>query len=136
MIESNRKRALRVSLLALCLWASWCATISCASETRFIVIPEGQSTEAPTSALSTAEVLVPVSGDHQVHRSSGAKSATEAPVSVHKVHKHMNRRINITDRLHKFDLYIDPVCEQIINLTDKQLNKVFLQLREFSAQVS
>lgn len=64
-------------------------------------------------------------------------STTTTPiVSLHKLHKHSNKKINITDKLHKFDLYIDPVCEQLNKLTEKQLNKVQVQLKHFSQLVS
>ena len=53
-----------------------------------------------------------------------------------KIHKHSNKKINVSDRLHKFDLFVDPICEQINKLTEKQINKVHLQLKQFSQLVS
>lgn len=61
---------------------------------------------------------------------------TLSPPPTLKPHKHSSRHINVTDKLHKFDLFIDPVCEQIAKLTEKQLNKVYQQLKQFSISVS
>jgi len=61
---------------------------------------------------------------------------TGSPVAHKVVHRHSNKRINISDRLHKFDLFIDPVCEQIAKLSEKQLSKISLQLKHFSSIVS
>lgn len=63
-------------------------------------------------------------------------SVAGQPGQVHKIHRHSNRRINITDKLHKFDLFIDPVCEQIVKLSEKQLSRVYAQFKQFSAHVS
>lgn len=51
-------------------------------------------------------------------------------------HRHSIKKIGKSDKLHKFDLFIDPVCEQIARLTDKQVVKVFAQLRQFAHLVS
>lgn len=51
-------------------------------------------------------------------------------------HKHSSYVISQSDKLHKFDLFIDPVCEQIDKLTEKQLNKVHAQMKQFSQIVS
>lgn len=72
-----------------------------------------------------------------------APAITPAPqVTVTKTigskleHKHTNKKISVTDQLHKFDLYVDPICEQLNKLTEKQLNKIYAQLRQYSHLVS
>lgn len=74
---------------------------------------------------TTASPLAP----SKINPPAGA-ATTSAP------HKHGNKKISSTDKLHKFDLFVDPVCEQIVKLTDKQLKKVYVQLKQFSHLVS
>lgn len=57
-------------------------------------------------------------------------------VSTTQPHKHSSYVISQSDKLHKFDLFIDPICEQIDKLTEKQLDKVHAQMKQFSQIVS
>lgn len=68
--------------------------------------------------------------------SSSTASRQELIASSSMEHKHSSKKIALDDKLHKFDLYIDPVCEQINKLTDKQINRVYAQLKQFSQLVS
>lgn len=63
-------------------------------------------------------------------------ASTSGPLTISIVHKHSGKVINVSDTLHKLDLFIDPVCDQINKLTNKQLSKVHVQLRQFSQMVS
>lgn len=57
-------------------------------------------------------------------------------VTANSVHKHSGKKINVTDTLHKFDLFMDPVCEQLAKLTDKQTTKLLSQLKQINSLVS
>lgn len=62
---------------------------------------------------------------------------TGAPKLSKKYHKHFaTRKVNVTEKLLKFNMYLDPICQQIDTLTQKQLNRVGLQLKQFSLHVS
>lgn len=106
---------------------------------------------SPPSAPISADKAIHHSGTPSLQSSSPSgslvvkiatlDSTTAAPVlssaSLHKLQKHLNKKPSDgIDKLHKFDLFVDPVCEQITKLTEKQLNKVFAQLKQFSQLVS
>lgn len=49
---------------------------------------------------------------------------------------YLGKRLLLTDRLYKLNVYLDPICEQIDTLTSKQLTRVALQIRQFINHVS
>lgn len=94
------------------------------------------STSAETQTTGAPATKV-VSVIAQTQTTSAAPQQVGA-LMVHKLHKHINgnKKISAVDKLHKFDLFIDPVCERLAKLNEKQLNKVYLQLKQFSLHVS
>lgn len=102
--------------------------------------------EAANAALSRLTTLAPPptpaqqapTTAHPQHHLSTHSSPKPQVISVHKLHKHINKGSHngTSDKLHKFDLFIDPVCEQLPHLTDKQMDRVFSQLSQLSKHVS
>lgn len=94
--------------------------------------------QAPTTNAPSLTKIVSVISSHAQTTSVAPQliSSTSTTV-IHKLHKHNgNKKVNIIDKLHKFDLFIDPVCERLSKLSEKQLNRVYLQLKQFSLHVS
>lgn len=58
-----------------------------------------------------------------------------AKINVHRLQSHLDQ--DLVGKLHKFDLFVDPLCEQIPSrITDIQLKKFYSQLNRFSQNVS
>lgn len=90
------------------------------------------SSKSPTSAPQLVTTVLSLKPNTTTHKATSAAVVTLGS----STHKHSHKIISVSDKLHKFDLYIDPVCEQINKLTDKQMSKVFAQLKQFSQLVS
>lgn len=100
--------------------------------------PKTTTTSSPALVV-TSKIVSSVNPQTQQQQFQQHATQTPTPTTIiHRVHKHPNGilKINVTDKLHKFDLFIDPICEQLVKLTEKQLNKVSSQLKQFSAHVS
>lgn len=97
--------------------------------TNKLMVSAAHPTLAPTTTTTTTPAPVIIVIQEQ-------PVTVSAPMTTHKPHKHGARRISVTDKLHKFDLFIDPVCEQLAKLTEKQLKRVHTQMKKFCAHVS
>lgn len=103
--------------------------------------PSNNQPSTTTSPLAAAAAalggsLVGPAALSAIESSWPASSASVAGETQLVAHKHSAKRISVEDKLHKFDLYIDPICEQIAKLSEKQLNRVNVQMKLFSAKVS
>lgn len=93
---------------------------------------QATTTKKPTVVSPTAVVVS--ANDIASALNESSKEAQKA--SIHKIQKHPdNKTIIVVDPLHKFDLFIDPICEQLGKLKDRQVEKSLSQLKHFSSQV-
>lgn len=64
-------------------------------------------------------------------------TSTPVPKLIQKrFHKHHGKKVNVTEKLHKFNMYLEPICQQVETITEKQLNRVSIQFKQFSLHVS
>jgi len=98
--------------------------------------PSSSSNHAKTQATTSSTNSKPTTTTSAPTTTTTASAASKVTTTPKKEHKHSNKKINVADHLHKFDLYIDPICEQVNKLTEKQLIKIYSQLRLFSHLVS
>lgn len=94
--------------------------------------PQSSSTSSSVTPLGPTK---PQAAQNTPNLVANQQQRSKQPISVHKLHNHVDTT-KTTDKLHKFDLFIDPVCEQVEELTAGQLNHFYNQLNLFSQNVS
>lgn len=90
---------------------------------------------ASSSASSASTSSGNANNNYNINNNNNNGGHLRPVISVHKMHNHIDS-YQRSERLHKFDLFVDPVCEQVHRLSDGQLNKFYSQLNAFSQNVS
>lgn len=133
-IQSGLEQALSIVPASINLESSSSSTTAAPASSKIVVVESSSSSKTTTTSTTTPapSSTTPASGEklvvtvHTIDESANASSS----------HKHSGKQISANDALHKFDLFMDPVCEQLAKLTDKQLSRLGAQLKQVNVLVS